>query len=294
MPISSMTGFARHEGASHGASWVWEARSVNARGLDIRVRLPSGQDALEGKAREALKARFARGSVQVSLQMRADELTEAHPSVNRDRLSAMITELRPFIIAGAVEPPRLDGLLSLPGVIEKNLPEPDKEREAALSAAVMASFDALLDRMAAARTEEGAALERVLTSLLDETSRLRTAAAAHASVQPHAIRDRLTAQLSELLGENLPQERLTQEAAMLAVKADTREELDRLDAHIDSARQLIVSGEPCGRRLDFLSQEFMREANTLCAKAADIELTRIGLDLKAVIDQMKEQAANVE
>lgn len=292
MALSGMTGFARAEGARGAVSWAWEVKSVNGRGLDLRVRLPGGMDALEPAVREAVQTRFRRGAVTAGLQLQRDAAALA-PRVNASRLAAVIAAVRPFIDEGVVAPPRLDGLLALRGVLEVE-DGAGPEEEDALRADIVVSLGEALDALAAVRRAEGDALAAVLADAVTRIEALRDAAAAHAAAQPEAIRERLRARIAELVGSELPEDRLATEAAVLAVKSDVREELDRLAAHVAAARELLAAREPSGRRLDFLAQELNREANTLCAKSADAELTRIGLDLKAVIDQFREQAQNVE
>lgn len=292
-----MTGFTRVAGRHDGVGWTWEMRSVNGRGLDLRVRVPSGYDALEAAARDSAAKSLKRGSVQIGLVLdRAGG--EAAYAVNRDFLKQLI-EL-PGEFAGedrlSADKPRLESLLAVRGVVE---PREAAEDEAAVEQRLAAMKQSLAEAVAAlvaARREEGAKLDAILRDRLAEMEKLRGEAEAVASARPDAIRERLRTQIGELLGAApaLSEERLAQEVAVLAVKADVREELDRLGAHIDGARTLLDEGEAIGRRLDFLCQEFNREANTLCSKAGDIDLTRIGLALKAVVDQFREQALNVE
>jgi uncharacterized protein (TIGR00255 family) len=293
MSISGMTGFGRAEGARGLVAWTWEIKSVNGRGLDVRVRVPAGLDALEPGVREAVAKKLKRGAVTATLQVRRDA---AAPSarVNASQLAAVIAAARPFVEPGVVDPPRLDGLLALRGVLEVEDAGEDAEVEAALRAEILASLEPAITALDEARRSEGAAIAKVLEDAVARIDQLRAAAAGLAAAQPAAIRDRLKARIDDLIGGTFPEERLASEAALLAVKADVREELDRLAAHVVSARELLASKEPAGRKLDFLSQELNREANTLCAKSSDGELTRIGLDLKAVIDQLREQVQNVE
>jgi uncharacterized protein (TIGR00255 family) len=288
-----MTGFARADGDEHGIAWAWEVKSVNGRSLDLRLRLAPGFDALEPQLRAALARRFRRGSFTGNLS-----LTRTTPTalrVNRAallQLVALADEL-----AGEIEaaPPRIDGLLGLRGVVETVEGEDaallDARREA-----LLAGWETALVGLAAARAEEGARLAALAAGQLDETAALVGAAEACAAAQPAAIRDRLRATLETLadLAPGMPEERIAQEAALLAARADVREEIERLRAHIDQARDLLREGEAVGRRLDFLCQELNREANTLCSKSADIELTRVGLALKAVVEQFREQVQNIE
>jgi uncharacterized protein (TIGR00255 family) len=289
-----MTGFARAQGEAHGISWAWEIKSVNGRGLDLRLRLGSGFDALEPELRAALAQRFRRGSFSANLSV----THTAAPAlrVNRAALAqvmALIAELTGAIDAA---PPRLDGLLALRGVIETV----DHEDEAVIEARhteIRRSWAVALDRLAAARVEEGVRVAALLHAQLGEMTVLMTRAGGCAAAQPIAIRERLLKALADLSAAgapSLPEERLAQEVALLAARADIREEIERLRAHIEQAGDLVDRGEAVGRRLDFLCQELNREANTLCSKSADIELTRIGLGLKAVIEQFREQVQNIE
>jgi uncharacterized protein (TIGR00255 family) len=293
MSIASMTGFARAEAVSGDRQWVWELRSVNGRGLDIRCRVPNGYDALDPVVRAAVALRCKRGNVSVSLT----ESRQQRPrlSVNRealDQVLSILAELKADTGIGAA-PPRLDGLLALPGVIERA----DEESDPASALALLTrQLNEALDGLKAMRLAEGARLVDLAGAQIDEIERLTNAARGIAATQPGAIAGRLRQQLEALLGQvPLPSpERLAQESALLAAKADVREELDRLAAHVSAVRTLIESGGAIGRKFDFLCQEFNREANTLCSKAADVELTRIGLDLKVAIEQLREQVQNIE
>jgi uncharacterized protein (TIGR00255 family) len=293
MSIASMTGFARAEAVSGDRQWVWELRSVNGRGLDIRCRVPNGYDALDPVVRAAVALRCKRGNVSVSLT----ESRQQRPrlSVNRealDQVLSILAELKADTGIGAA-PPRLDGLLALPGVIERA----DEESDPASALALLTrQLNEALDGLKAMRLAEGARLVDLAEAQIDEIERLTNAARGIAATQPGAIAGRLRQQLEALLGQvPLPSpERLAQESALLAAKADVREELDRLAAHVSAVRTLIESGGAIGRKFDFLCQEFNREANTLCSKAADVELTRIGLDLKVAIEQLREQVQNIE
>jgi uncharacterized protein (TIGR00255 family) len=293
--IASMTGFARAAGDADGWAWSWELKSVNGRGLDLRCRVPVGFDRLEGAARAALGKAFARGSIAATLTVVAPQRGE-RVRINRAVLDQVIATIRE--LEGKIEaaPPRLDGLLAIRGVVESGDEALEDEATlAARDAAILATLDHGAAALRAARAEEGRAIDAVLTAHIDEIARLTRDAAASAAAQPAAIKARLEGQLKELLGEGtIAPERLAQEAAMLAVRADVREEIDRLDAHVAQARALLAEGGAVGRKLDFLTQELNREANTLCSKAADMALTRTGLALKATIDRLREQAANVE
>ncbi len=290
--VASMTGFARAD-AGHGPqAWTWEARSVNSRSLDVRCRLPAGLDRLDSTVRAEAGRRFKRGNVSVTLAMaRAEPVSRLR--INRDLLDQVLAVSRELAAAGAA-PPRLDALLAVRGVIEPV--EEEQAEQEQLDAALLCSLGTMLDSLALARAEEGARLAAVLRDQLDRIATLTQAAAATAAAQPEALKARLRHLVAELLeaAPALPEERLAQEAALLVGKADVREELDRLSAHVAQARGLLAEGVAIGRRLDFLCQELNREANTLCSKAADVELTRIGLDLKATIEQFREQVQNIE
>ncbi|MFT6461698.1 MAG: hypothetical protein ACJA0Y_001195 [Maricaulis maris] len=290
--LSGMTGFARVDGQAPGWSWTWEARSVNGKGLEARFRLPNGFERLELKARELAKARFARGNVNATLNLRR-ESEAGSVRIDLARLRSLLDQAAPLLEGDQVRRPTLDGMLALPGMIDAEQAGADSDT-ATLDKALLASLAEALDGLRAARREEGAALAVVLSGHVDEISRLTGEAAGHAATRTDAIRDRLAAKFAELLPEGLPEDRLTTEAAMLAMKMDVREELDRLVAHIAAARDLLSAGSPVGRKLDFLSQEFNREANTLCSKSSDSSLTAIGLSLKNTVDQFREQIQNVE
>ncbi|KAA5603269.1 YicC family protein [Roseospira marina] len=306
-----MTGFARAQGqidGPQGGSWAWEARSVNGRGLDLRVRLPQGFDTLDGPARAAIAQRFKRGNVTLSLNYEAARDTSA-PVINQTLLETLATAAQDVARRFPdLAPARIDGLLAVRGVLETADGAADGadtvEARAARDQALLVGLDQALDALAAARQEEGGRLAPVLAGILDHIDALRTKASGLASNQPEAIRDRLRAQIAPVLevlsgqpSGTVPaqaEDRLYQEAAILASKADIREELDRLAAHVQAARDLLALEGPVGRRLDFLCQEFNREANTLCSKAAETAMTALGLDLKAAIDQLREQVQNIE
>ena len=295
MALSSMTGFARGHGLSGPYAWTWEIKSVNGKGLDLRLRLPPGWDAVEVPVRARVADALARGSVQATLTV---ERSGAAPTVrvNMPVLDAILAAVRQAGTKVAAAPPSLDGLLGLKGVIEIAEAEEDENERRAAEAAVIAGLADAIGALAETRRSEGAALGRVLAARLDEIAALVERAERAPGRRPEAIRARLADQVATLLAqsERFDADRLHQEAIMIAAKADVREELDRLVAHIDQARGLIKDGGPIGRRLDFLAQEFNREANTLCAKANDVELTNIGLELKAAVEQFREQVQNVE
>jgi len=295
MALSSMTGFARGHGLSGPYGWTWEIKSVNGKGLDVRLRLPSGWDAVEVPVRARITDALARGSVQATLSV---ERSGAAPTVrvNTPVLDAILAAVRQFGTKIAATPPSLDGLLALKGVIEITEAEENENERRAAEAAVIAGLAEAIGALAETRRSEGAALGRILAARLDEIAALVERAEHAPGRRPEAIRARLADQIAVLLAqsERFDADRLHQEAIMIATKADVREELDRLVAHIEQARRLIKDGGPIGRRLDFLAQEFNREANTLCAKANDVELTNIGLELKAAVEQFREQVQNVE
>ena len=290
-----MTGFGRAEGAAGPVRWAWEARSVNGRGLDVRARLPLGLESLEQAVREAAQKRFKRGAVQINLNVRRDAAAGA-AAVNLALLEQLLEAGRPFIEAGRAAPPRWDGLLQTRGVLTGGETEEETpEARAALERTLLAGVNTALDALAAMRAQEGAALRALLEGLLDRIESLADQARGLAAAQPAAMIGRIETRLAALSPEvRLDPQRLAQEAALAAARADVQEELDRLAAHAQEARALLAGGEAAGRRLDFLAQEFNREANTLCSKSSDLALTRVGLDLKTTIDQLREQAANVE
>jgi len=288
-----MTGFARASGQDETASWAWEARSVNGRSLDLRVRVPSGWEPVYPLARAAAGKRFKRGSVSLTLDLRRSAaIPEMH--VNEAFLAQLIG-LCATPPPGAVKAkPRVDALLTVRGVVEPAQEAgADKEER---REAILETLAATLDQLDAARREEGGRLNAILVEHLARMDTLAEAAARSAAAQPEALAQRLRRQVEELLSASpaLDENRLAQEAALLASKADVREEIDRLTAHIAAARTLIEEEGAAGRKLEFLCQELNREANTLCSKSADIALTRIGLDLKSTIDQFREQVQNIE
>ena len=285
-----MTGFARTEGAESGLSWAWELRSVNGRGLDLRLRLPFGFDVLEPGLREEAGRQLKRGNVSASLTAKREE--RARVAVDAELL-ADLRRLTEEMAPGG-PPPRPEALLALPGVLKSASAE-DGVSPAQL-AAVQAGFSAALAGLVAARQAEGARLHALLATHIDEIAALRETAAGQAQDQPERQRARMLESLQALLRDQpgLPQERIAQEVALLATRSDVREELDRLGAHVEAARALLAEGTAIGRKFDFLVQEFVRETNTLCSKSASVPLTATGLRLKAVIEQLREQVQNVE
>ena len=295
MSLTSMTGFARADGECDVARWHWEMRSVNGKGLDVRFRLPQGFEGIEAKLREEMGRHLRRGNVQATLTLDR-ERAGAALRVNEEALSVVINAMRKLGERIELMPPRPEGVLALKGILETADVEDDNSDQEELEKILVASFGEAAYRLAQARAEEGAKLQSVLEEQVNTIERLTREAAASPAASVEALRARLRTQVAELLGASpsLSEDRLAQEASLLATKADVREEIDRLIAHVAQARELFAGSEPAGRRLDFLTQEFNREANTLCSKAADVALTRIGLELKAVIDQLREQIQNVE
>jgi uncharacterized protein (TIGR00255 family) len=296
VPLISMTGFADARGLHNGLRWRWEAKSVNGRGLDVRFRTPPGFEGLEGGARTLVAERFKRGSLQVVLNVASEESTRGF-RVDPVALADAVRVARRIQEETGLAAARVDGILALRGIIiqEENLALDDEARMAR-DAALLESLADALDRLLTARAGEGGKLQSLLLNRIEEIESLTAEARDLSARQPLIMKERILAQVRELLapGMGLPEERLAQEVAMIAARADLREELDRLRAHTQEARALISGSEAAGRKLDFLAQEFNREANTLCSKSPDIQLTHIGLALKAAIDQFREQIQNVE
>ena len=295
MSLSSMTGFARTQGSQGPWRWHWEVRSVNARGLDVRVRVPEGFEGLEQPVRMLANERFTRGGVNATLTLDADP-AKGTIRVNTDALQQVLAALKSLEGVVKADPPRLDGILALRGVLDTQAPVLTEVELAARDAAVLGSLAVALDALAAARREEGARLDNVLRQQTERMAALVAEAEKLAEAQPEQLRARLKTSIDEALKARpgLPEERLAQEIALLLVKADVREEIDRLKSHLTQARAMFSTGGAQGRRLDFLAQELNREANTLCSKSSDMQLTRVGLELKAVIDQLREQVQNIE
>ncbi len=295
MTITSMTGFAESSGSHEGLRWRWEAKSVNGKGLDLRLRTPPGFDALEQPARMLATERFRRGNFQISLNVESQGNVRGL-NVDPVALAAAVKLAREVAAETGLAPARIDGLLALKGVIVPDEPAAlDNVARGHRDAEILKSLALAFELLGKARAGEGAKLAALIRGQIDEVAKLTDEAGKLAAAQPQALKERLSAQLAELLGAvPLSEDRLAQEVALLATRADVREELDRLNAHVEEARRLLASGEAVGRKLDFLAQEFNREANTLCSKSQDIALTRTGLALKAVIDQLREQAQNVE
>ncbi|WP_243612816.1 YicC/YloC family endoribonuclease [Shimia aestuarii] len=295
--LNSMTGFATMKGEALGFDWVWDLRSVNAKGLDLRLRVPDWVEGLEPAVRATLTKALDRGSVNLSLRLQKGE-EEASLALNKTQLAPVLTALAAVEHHAAehgvtLAPSKASDLLSLRGILDVTARETDTK---ALREALLKDLPDLLGAFADMRRAEGEALDSVLKDQLGQIARLTEAAAKEAEARKGEARATLQANLARVLenADNVDEARIAQELAMLAVKQDVTEELDRLRAHVDAARDLLAGGSPVGRKLDFLMQEFNREANTLCSKSQSVALTRIGLDLKAVIDQMREQVQNVE
>jgi uncharacterized protein (TIGR00255 family) len=295
MALSSMTGFARGQGVSGSYAWAWEIRSVNAKGLDVRLRWPPGWDAVDAPVRARAAELLARGAVNATLTV---ERSGAQPKVrvNEQVLAAVLATMQ--TLSGKIDAaaPRLDGILAIKGVVEVHDAEESETERRSAEVAVIDGFAETLVSLDEMRHHEGDVLGHVLTARLDEIAALVAQAEASPGRRPEAIRRRLQEQVASLLENSarFDPDRLHQEAIVLAAKADIREELDRLTAHVGQAKKLIGAGGAVGRRLDFLSQELNRETNTLCAKSNDIELTNIGLELKSLVEQFREQVQNLE
>jgi uncharacterized protein (TIGR00255 family) len=295
MALSSMTGFARAAGGIGAYSWSWELKSVNAKGLDLRLRLPASWDGIEPQLRVRANEVLSRGTIYATLSI---ERTGMEPvvRVNDSVLAAVLATLKSLSERVQAEPPRLDGILAVKGVIEVvNAEEPEDERRA-VEGAVVGGFDRALAQLSQMRRHEGDALGEVLLARLTEIAALAARAEHAPGRRPEAIKQRLAEQISVLLenSSRFEPDRLHQEAILIAARSDVREELDRLNAHVAQAGKLIETGGAIGRRLDFLAQELNRESNTLCAKSNDVELTNIGLELKTVVEQFREQVQNLE
>lgn len=295
MSIASMTGFARSSGAVGDFLWTWELKTVNGRSLDVRCRVPQGFEAMDGLVRQAAAEHLKRGNLSANLTV--DEIaSRGRLTVNRpalDQILALVGEMKGKLDARA---PSLDGLLGLKGVLEVETPPVDADIMAKRQEAIETGLRQAMSELGAMRRVEGARLAQMVLSHLHEVERLHVAAIATAGAQPINIRLRLEEQLRQLMPEGIPvdPERLVQELAIIAGRADVREEIDRLAAHVAAARDLVTKGGAVGRKLDFLCQEFNREANTLCSKAADLALTNLGIELKAAIEQLREQIQNIE
>jgi uncharacterized protein (TIGR00255 family) len=295
MALSSMTGFARSHGAYGAYTFEWELRSVNAKGFDLRLRLPSGFDAIEAPVRKSAAERLARGTVYANLTVkRADAAPVIR--VNEEVLGSVMQVAAALSAKLKAPPPTVDGILAIKGVLEVSEPDETDDERSAAEAAVLAAFGTALAGLIEMRHREGASLQAILSARLDEIAVLAKRADTAPGRQPEAIKARLAEQIATLLeaSERFDADRLHQEALMIATRADIREELDRIGSHVAQARELIGKGGAVGRRLDFLAQEFNREVNTTCSKSNDVELTNIGLELKTVVEQFREQVQNLE
>jgi uncharacterized protein (TIGR00255 family) len=295
MALSSMTGFARGHGTSAGYAWAWEIKSVNAKGLDLRLRLPAGWDAVEPPVRAKAAEVLSRGTIYATLTVERRG-APAQVRVNEEVLAAVLGVVKQLSGRVDAERPRLDGLLNIKGVVDVVDAEEREDERRAVEAAVVAGFTTVLDGLVEMRRREGDALGRILSARLEEVTALIARAEAAAARRPEAVKQRIAEQVALLMDANdrFDPDRLHQEAVLIAAKADVREELDRLVSHVEQAQGMVAKGGAVGRRLDFLSQEFNRESNTLCAKANDAELTNVGLGLKAAVEQFREQVQNLE
>ncbi|WP_296100947.1 YicC/YloC family endoribonuclease [uncultured Agrobacterium sp.] len=295
MTLQSMTGFARSEGTSGRYRWAWELRSVNGKGLDLRLRLPSGMEALETAFRDIASQSLSRGNIQAGLSLSASE-TKLEAVVNRDALDAVLALKQELGSAISDAPLSFDTLLSVRGLVEFREPVETEEVQSARNADIVAGFSAAVAALRSMREREGTSLYALLSTHIDRIEQLTSVINADPSRQPEHIRARLEAQIA-LIGDGtsgLDRERLYAEAALLATKADLREEIDRLTSHVSAARELLATGGPVGRKLDFLAQEFNRESNTICSKSNASAVTATGIELKVVIDQFREQVQNLE
>lgn len=295
MTLQSMTGFARSEGNSGRYRWAWELRSVNGKGLDLRLRLPSGMEALETAFRDIASQSLSRGNIQAGLSLSASE-TKLEAVVNRDALDAVLALKQELGSAISDAPLSFDTLLSVRGLVEFREPVETEEVQSARNADIVAGFSAAVAALRSMREREGTSLYALLSTHIDRIEQLTSVINADPSRQPEHVRARLEAQIA-LIGDGtsgLDRERLYAEAALLATKADLREEIDRLTSHVSAARELLATGGPVGRKLDFLAQEFNRESNTICSKSNASAVTAAGVELKVVIDQFREQVQNLE
>jgi len=295
MSLTSMTGFARVAGALGPWRWTVEIKCVNGKGLDLRLRLPPGFDRIEGDVRARLAKALARGACFATLSA-SREGAAAEARLDAAALDQIIAAARAAAARAGLAPPTMDGVLAVRGVVEVAEAVDDEASLAAVCAGALASFDAAIAALVETRRAEGAALATILSERLDAIARLTQAADDNPARKPEVVRSRLAAAIAALMesSRGFDENRLHQEAILLAAKADIREELDRLQTHVAAARSLLTEGGPVGRRLDFLAQELGREANTLCAKANDVSLTAQGLELRAQIEQLREQVQNIE
>ena len=295
MALSSMTGFARSHGASGPYVFEWELKSVNAKGFDLRMRLPPGWEDLEALAKKRAGEMLSRGTVYANLNVKRANAASG-VRINEEVLASIVRVAG--VLAGKIDAvaPSIDGLLGIKGVIELLEPESSEEEDKAAKAAAAVAFEQALTNLVEMRRREGTSLGQILTQRMDEIEKLAKKAETAPGRKPEAIKARLAEQIAALLdtSDRFDPDRLTQEALLIAAKADIREELDRIASHIAQAREMLGKGGPVGRRLDFLAQEFNREVNTCCSKSNDIELTNLGLSMKNVVEQFREQVQNVE
>jgi uncharacterized protein (TIGR00255 family) len=294
MTLSSMTGFGRAQGHYENYNWVWEIRSVNGKGLDVRLRIPPGLEDFDLYIKSTLKSQLARGNLNVSLQLH-HEGNNAQVNVNEAALDKLVVIAKEAAKKHGLEMPSIDRLLSIRDVVEIIDGEDAEERQNARNDLLKSTFSEAIDSLKLSRKEEGTATHKMLADILDTVEILLNKGEAIAKTQPEALKDKFQEKVSKLLeNNNFDMDRMMQEIVILATKADVKEETDRLRAHIDAARKLLNTEGPVGRKLEFLTQEFNREINTLCSKSTDIALTEVGLSLKTTIDQFREQILNVE
>lgn len=301
MNISSMTGFASSEGANELCTWSWEGKSVNAKGLDVRLKLPRAFDFLESSVRKEAAANFKRGNIYINLDILWAG-AGAGVSVNEDVLDDVLDAIA--LVgkkAGSnndikLDRATIDGVLGLRGVLEQNDDQVSEQDRLEMQPELMAGFNVMIEQLLQTRRGEGARLAEILNEQINTIENLSSNAAKVAATQPDTIKARLKQQVEALISDvsAIDETRLASEAALLMTRSDIREELDRISAHTSAAKDLMGENAPVGRRLDFLCQEFNREANTLCSKSSDVELTRIGLELKSTIEQFREQVQNIE
>ena len=295
MTLQSMTGFARTQGQFEETSWVWELRSVNGKGLDLRLRIPNGFEALEVKSRNLLTQYFSRGNIQISLSM-TQSSSASIPYVNQDAVSALLDAARELQGKVGGNLPSAAELMSMRGVVELSEKQLDDDAKDKLHLEILETLEEAAKALLAMRQSEGQAIAKVLEEQVEKIAQLHRDIEANDARSPEAIKRQLKMQVDKLVENNseFDEQRLYQEVAILAAKADLQEELDRLVVHVKAAQDLLESDGPVGRRLDFLAQEFNRECNTICSKSNSAEVTSIGLDMKLIIDQFREQLQNME
>ena len=293
--VRSMTGFANTEGSYEPYEWSWELRSVNSRTLDIRCRLGGGFERIEPEVRRLVTEKIKRGSISLSLKL-SQAISQPNFHINKVMLDQVITVWEEYKSSSNISPPSFDGLLSLRGMIEHQSEEEVDKNIAARDKIILQTLDRALDNLIEMRNNEGNNIKLILCNQLNQMEELVTLADKIAETRPKQLKSRFKEQLNNLLDGSSPisEDRLAQEIAILAVKSDIKEELDRLVGHLGAAKEQAEKKEPMGRKLDFLSQELNREVNTLCSKSNDYKLTEIGLSLKMLVDQFREQVQNVE